>query len=203
MGLRETLKPKIQDWVMRILDDLRPDTVGEASGDVLEVGFGTARNLEHYPPGVKSLTGLDPLVTEGVDAVEERIAAASFPVTRSALRADGRLPFDTGRFDTVLTTWTLCSIPDPEAALLEMRRVLKPGGRYLFVEHGRSERASTARWQDRVDPIWTRIADGCHINRRIDLLVAQVGFELERMDRFRGRGPGLLNAMYRGVATKA
>jgi ubiquinone/menaquinone biosynthesis C-methylase UbiE len=203
MTLREKLKPRIQDWAMHFMDDLRPETVAGTEGEVLEVGFGTGRNLPLYPAAVKSLTGLDPLVTEGVEAVETRIAAAPFPVVRAALRADGDLPFDAGRFDCVITTWTLCSIPDATAALREMHRVLKPGGRYLFVEHGRARSESTARWQDRLNPLWRRIADGCNMNRPIDRLVEQGGFELSSLDRFRYKGPGVLAQMYRGVATRS
>jgi SAM-dependent methyltransferase len=203
MALRAWLKPRLQDRMMGFLDDLRPDTLAQASGEVLEVGFGTGRNLALYPPGVKSLVGLDPLVTDGIAAVDARVAAARFPVARTALRADGALPFDAGRFDCVVTTWTLCSIPDADAALREMRRVLKPGGRYVFVEHGRSQRASTARWQERLNPLWSRLADGCNINRPIDALVARGGFELTALDRFRGKGPGLFAQMYRGVATRS
>jgi ubiquinone/menaquinone biosynthesis C-methylase UbiE len=196
------MKPRFQDWVMSFMNDMRPDTIAEADGEVLEVGFGTGLNLRLYGSGVKSVTGLDPMVTEGVEAVEERISRASFPVERTSLRADGQLPFDAGRFDTVVTTWTLCSIPDPHAALQEMRRVLRPGGRYVFIEHGRSDEASTARWQDRLNPIWLKIADGCNINRKMDEIVEKGGFELTSMDRFRGKGPAVLANMYRGVATR-
>ena len=202
MALREFLKPRFQDWMMGFLDDLRPETVARAGGEVLEVGFGTGRNLRLYPSAVKSVTGVDPMVTEGVGAVDARVSGAPFPVARTALRADGALPFDAGRFDCVVTTWTLCSIADAAAALREMHRVLKSGGRYLFIEHGRSERASTARWQDRLDPLWSRISDGCHINRSIDRIVASAGFELSALDRFRNKGPGLFSQMYRGVAEK-
>ena len=203
MGLRERLKPRIQDFAMAFMDELRPSAVGAAGGRVLEVGFGTARNLEHYGAGVESLTGVDPMRTEGVRAVEERISRARFPVERTVLRADGELPFDAGSFDCVVTTWTLCSIPDPAAALTEMRRVLRPGGRYVFIEHGRSSRPSTARWQDRLNPIWRRLMDGCNMNRPIDQLVASAGFSLASLDRFQHRGPAVLAHMYRGVATRA
>jgi len=202
MGLRELIKPRIQDFAMRFMDELRPETVGEAGGDVLEVGFGTARNLEHYGSGVARVTGLDPMSTEGVAPIDARIARAPFPVERAMLRADRELPFDSGRFDCVVTTFTLCSIPEPDAALAEMRRVLRPGGRYVFIEHGRAERESTARWQDRLNPIWRRVMDGCNINRRVDRLVEQAGFSLTSLERFRYRGPGVLAQMYRGVATR-
>ena len=202
MALRDFIKPRLQDWMMGFMDEMRPDTVGRTEGEVLEVGFGTGRNLRLYPAAVKSVTGLDPMVTEGVPAVDERVARAPFPVIRTALPADGGLPFDAGRFDCVLTTWTLCSIPDAAAALREMHRVLKPGGRYLFIEHGKAQRESTARWQDRIDPLWARLTDGCHINRSVDRIVANAGFELTSLDRFRGKGPGLVAQMYRGVGTK-
>ncbi len=202
MRLREWLAPRLLDWMMRSVDDLRPETVSQASGEVLEVGFGTARNLPHYGDAVHSVTGLDPMATDGLEIVERRIAEVRFPVRRTVLRADGQLPFDAGRFDCVLTTWTLCSIPDPLVALAEMRRVLKPGGRYLFIEHGRSERSSTSRWQDRLNPLWRQLTGGCNMNRRMDALVEEGGFQLTAMDHFLAPGPSVLANMYRGVATR-
>ncbi|MEE2672570.1 MAG: class I SAM-dependent methyltransferase [Myxococcota bacterium] len=202
MSIREWIKPRLQDLAMRQMNDLRPETVEPAGGEVLEVGFGTALNLALYGPEVRSVTGVDPMEIQHVESVTRRIAEASFPVSHQALRADGGLPFDAGRFDTVITTWTLCSIPDAKAALTEMRRVLKPGGRYLFIEHGRAPSEGTARWQDRVNPLWNRIADGCNINRQIDRIVEDSGFELSSLDRFRGRGPGLFAHMFRGVAIR-
>ena len=187
---------------MRGMNDLRPETVAIADGDVLEVGFGTGLNLRYYEAGVRSVTGVDPMRTDGIPVVDQRVEGAPFPVTRETLRADGELPFDAGRFDCVVTTWTLCTIPDPLAALAQMRRVLKPGGSYLFLEHGRSDRPGTARWQDRINPIWRPIMGGCNINRRIDELVEKAGFELTSMERFRASGPGVLASMYRGVARR-
>jgi len=202
MGLRTWLKPRIQEWVMASMNDLRPETVALASGEVLEVGFGTALNVPYYGDGVRTVTGLDPMPTEGIAKIDARIAAAGFPVERAVLRADGELPFDAGRFDSIVTTWTLCSIPDTSAALREMRRVLKPGGQYVFIEHGRSDTPGTARWQDRINPLWRRLADGCNINRPIDEVVEKGGFRLRSMDRFRGDGPAILAALYRGVAER-
>ena len=151
------------DWAMRQMNDLRPESISRAEGEVLEVGFGTGLNLEFYPPGVKSLTAGDPLATDSLPAVDERIRRCTFPVERHRLRADRQLPFDAGRFDCVVTSWTLCSIPEPLIALAEMRRVLKSGGRYLFIEHGRASDARTARWQDRVNPVWRHLAAGCNL----------------------------------------
>ncbi len=202
MGVREWIKPRAQDWAMRFMDDLRPEAVIEASGDVLEIGFGTGLNLKHYGENVRGLWGLDPMNTRGIPKVERRIERAPFPVERVALRADGQLPFDAGRFDCVVTTWTLCSIPDAEAALAEMRRVLKPGGRYLFIEHGRSRDQGTMRWQDRINPVWRRFTDGCNINRPVDRMVKEGGFELTVLDEFVGKGPRLISSLYRGIALK-
>lgn len=202
MSIRSRIKPWLQDLAMRQMDPLRLDTIEEAQGDVLEIGFGTALNLRYYGSDVSTLVGLDPMDVTNVEKVQRRIQSAAFPIERKALRADGGLPFDRARFDTVVTTWTLCSIPEVEDALREMRRVLKPGGQYLFIEHGRAESDKTARWQDRINPIWNRVCDGCNINRKIDRLVEDGGFEMKRLDRFRAKGPGIVAQMYRGVATR-
>ncbi len=187
---------------MRAMDDLRPEALAGARGDVLEIGFGTGRNLPHYPSEVKSVLGLDPMTTERIRSVEQRIEQAPFPVERTALRADNQLPFDAGHFDCIVTTWTLCSIPDAQAALFEMQRVLKPGGIYLFIEHGRSRSEGTVRWQDRLNPVWNRLTDGCNINLPIDQLVEQSGFELTSLDEFEGKGPRIVSHLYRGVAKR-
>jgi SAM-dependent methyltransferase len=201
MDLRTRLRGGLLDWMMRQMNDLRPEAVAGAEGEVLELGFGTGLNLPFYPAEVRRVVGLEPRPTDGLNALEERIRAARFEVERCALRADSTLPFDAGRFDTVVTTWTLCSIPDPGRALGEVRRVLKPGGRYLFIEHGRAPVEGTARWQDRLNPVWWRLAGGCNMNRPIDRIIQEGGFELGRLERFRHSGPGLLAHMYRGAAS--
>ena len=187
---------------MKWMDNLREEAVAPAEGDVLEIGFGTGLNLPYYGAGVRSLTGLDPMVTTDVARVESRIEAAPFPVRREALNADDGLPFEDAQFDTVVTTWTLCSIPDVQGALGEMRRVLKPGGRYVFIEHGRSPNAGTAKWQDRLNPAWRFLADGCNINRPIERIVAEGGFTLQQTHRFQGKGPSVASYLYRGIATR-
>ncbi|MHC4788976.1 MAG: class I SAM-dependent methyltransferase [Planctomycetota bacterium] len=187
---------------MRGLGDLRGPALERAHGAVLEVGFGTGLNLRYYPSAVRFLAALDPL--QGVpDRVQRRIARASFPVERFELAVGDELPFEDERFDCVVTTWSLCSIERPLAALAEMRRVLRRGGLYLLLEHGRSNDPRTARWQRRLNPLHKRIAGGCELVRPIDRLVEQAGFGIEKLDRFvHDRGPRIFNEMYRAVATR-
>ena len=202
MSLGDWIRPRFLDLAMRQLDELRAPTVGLAEGHVLEIGFGTGLNLAHYGPGVKSLVALEPKVGAEYPPTRARIAAAPFPVERARLRADASLPFDAGRFDCVVSTWTLCSISGLETALAELRRVLRPGGRFVFLEHGRAADPRTARWQDRLNPLWVRLADGCNMNRPVDRLVEAGGFRLAELARFRHKGPGILAQMYRGVAER-
>jgi ubiquinone/menaquinone biosynthesis C-methylase UbiE len=191
--------PHVLDFAMRRMAPLRGEVLAPAAGEVLEIGFGTGLNLRHYPATVQRLHAIDPM-----DAlarrVAERIATAPFPVERHHLRADGRLPFDAGRFDCAAMTWTLCTIPDPVAAVREIRRVLKPGAPLLFIEHGRSDDPKVARFQDRWNGVQNRIGAGCNMNRAIDALIRAGGFEFEKLDRFKADGPRFLAEMYRGIA---
>jgi SAM-dependent methyltransferase len=182
------------------LHELRAAALSPAHGEVLEVGFGTGLNLPHYPPAVRSLAAVDPMDSLR-DRVQRRIAAAPFPVERFALRADARLPFDDRRFDCVVTTWTLCSISDLPAALGETRRVLRPDGTYLFLEHGRSDDEGIARWQRRLNPIQRILGCGCRLDVRIDEIVAGGGFEILSLRRFVAPGqPRISGEMYEGQA---
>ncbi len=170
-----------------------------ARGEVLELGFGTGLNLPHYPPAVTRLTTVDP--ADILPArVRARCHAAPFPVEIVRQTAEV-LPFGAATFDCVVSTWTLCTIPDPVAALREVRRVLKPDGLLVFTEHGRSDDPTIARWQDRLNPLQNRLACGCHLNRRIDRLVTAAGLHLAVLDRFLLPGlPRLGAEMYRGQA---
>jgi len=193
--------PHVLELAMRSLGELRAPTLAEARGEVLEIGFGTGLNLSHYPAGVTKLVTADPMDALP-ERVQQRIGSAPFPVEVHHLPADRTLPFDAGRFDTVTMTWTLCTIPDPVAALREMRRVVKPGGKLLFIEHGRSDDPGVARWQDRWNPIQNVLACGCNVNRKIDALVEQGGFRVGPLERFVAEGaPRMFAEMYRGVGT--
>lgn len=146
-----------------------------ARGRVLEVGIGTGLNMAWYDPArVAHITGLDPAL-ELHPRARRRIAAAGLPVDLVGLSAEA-IPRADASFDTVVMTYTLCSIPDPLAALREMRRVLAPGGALLFCEHGRAPDAAVARWQDRLQPLWGRLAGGCHLNRDVPALLQAAGF---------------------------
>jgi SAM-dependent methyltransferase len=179
----------------------RTKALKSVHGEVLEVGFGTGLNLPHYPPSVIRLVALDPELMLPAK-VSKRIAAASFPVDR-VRQVGEHLPFATGRFDCVVTTLTLCTIADPVCALSEIRRVLRTGGIYAFLEHGRSANPRMAQIQDRLNPLWMRsgIARGCTINRPIDSLLAQAGLRVETLERYVPGKPRILMEMYRGIAT--
>ena len=174
----------------------------DAHGEVLEIGLGTGLSLPNYPPAVTRLTAVD-VAAMLPKRVAERIARAPFPVRFVQITAE-KLPFPDASFDCVVSNLTLCTIPDPAAALREIRRVLKPGGIFLFLEHGLSADAGLARWQNRLNGIQKFIAGGCNLNRRIDDLIEASGLDVTRLDRFTvGAMPRTHGQMYRGVATRA
>jgi SAM-dependent methyltransferase len=199
---RRVVFPRMMEWALgsEACSRERRTTLAGARGEVLEIGFGTGLNLAHYPTtAVTGLTIVDPeeLLPERVRA---RIAAAPFPVTSARLDAE-RLPFEDGRFDTVVSTWTLCSIPDPVAALREVRRVLRPDGAFHFLEHGLSERPFVARLQRLWNPAQQVVACGCNVDRPIDRLVTDGGLAIRRLERFELAGElPIFAAMYRGTA---
>jgi len=195
--------PLISECTLSLLEHLRQSALAEARGNVLEIGFGTGRNLRYYPEAVRRVTGVDPLsVLRG--PTRRRIAAARFPVELIQQAADAGLPFDEGEFDVATLTWTLCTVADPPAVLAEIRRVLKPGGVLLFLEHGLSESPAVARWQVRLTPIQRVVSCGCHFDRRIDVLIEAAGFSIERLERFVSRAvPPLWASHYRGRASRS
>ncbi|MGZ6793173.1 MAG: class I SAM-dependent methyltransferase [Mycobacteriales bacterium] len=168
-------------------------------GRVLEIGFGSGLNVPFYPSAVEAVDAVEP-ADLGWRLAAERLAASAVPVRRSGL--DGqRLPFEDGAFDSALSTWTLCTIPDAGAALAEVRRVLRPGGVLHFVEHGRAPDEGVRRWQQRLEPLQKRVAGGCHLTRLIDELVAASGLEVTALDRFYEHGaPKAFGALYLGQA---
>ncbi|MEQ1793325.1 MAG: class I SAM-dependent methyltransferase [Nitrospira sp.] len=179
---------------------LRSGLLHAARGEVLEIGLGTGLNLVHYPAGVLRLRAVDPAPLLP-DRVAERSASAPFPVELSHTSAE-QLPYEDQSFDCVVSTWTLCTISDPVQALREVRRVLKPTGQFLFLEHGRSDDARTAIWQDRLNPIQQVIGCGCNLNRPIDRLIKEAGLHILQLDRFVMEGvPRIGGELYRGVAT--
>jgi ubiquinone/menaquinone biosynthesis C-methylase UbiE len=159
----------------------RQKLVPLAHGRVLEVGIGSGLNLPFYDPErVTEVVGLDPS-PELIRMAARPAASASFDV--AFVTAGGEeIPLDSGSFDTVLLTYTLCTIPDYEPALRELARVLTPGGRLLFCEHGLAPDPGVRRWQDRLDPVWRRLAGGCHLNRNVPDLLDRGGFEIEGME---------------------
>lgn len=179
---------------------LRLESLLPVTGQVLEIGFGTGLNLPCYPSGVTGLTILDSeLMLEQI--VAHRIAAAGMPVTRLQFDARRRLPFPDHSFDGVVTTFTLCSIDHPEATLAEVRRLLRPGAPYVFLEHGRSDNSRVAAWQDRLNPLQRIVGAGCNLNRRIDQLIGAAGLRIDRLDRLLlPRTPRLIGEIYRGTA---
>ena len=179
----------------------RRRTLAAAQGRILEIGFGTGRNLEFYPDSVKKIEAIDPDLD--LDRLSlPRIRHARIDVDFHHLDAQ-HLPFGEASFDTVISTMTLCSIPDVEHALSEIRRVLKPGGRFLFMEHGRAPDANVARWQDRINPHWKPLAGGCHVNRPISELVAGSGLSvLDQMSYYMRKTPRFVGFMTEGMARR-
>jgi ubiquinone/menaquinone biosynthesis C-methylase UbiE len=172
------LLPRLMDRVMSYgpLADYRKRTVSRAAGRVLEVGVGSGINLSFYGSGVRELVGVDPSAPLLARA---RIRAQQLGLPGTLIEGSAEaLPFDSSSFDTVVVTWSLCSIPHPARALSEVHRVLRPAGQLRFVEHGRSPDARVAAWQDRLTPLWSRFSGGCHLNRSPEELLHRTGFQL-------------------------
>ena len=197
-----------QRWILPHLIDLamgadrlhayRRRTIAAVSGLVLEIGAGSGLNLPLYGSAVDHVCAIDP---SGELLGFARNRTVDVPVPVSLVRGSAeQMPFASAVFDAIVTTWTLCSIPNPAAALIEMRRVLKPGGNLAFVEHGLSPESRVALWQHRLTPCWKRIAGGCHLDRKIDDLIRAAGFRLSDVETDYMDGPKLMTFMYQGLA---
>jgi ubiquinone/menaquinone biosynthesis C-methylase UbiE len=181
------------------LVDYRRATISAARGTVVEIGVGCGHNLSLYGPPVDRVFALDPS-PELLMMVESRLAKAQRPVTLLEASAE-ELPMPDHSVDTIVTTWTLCTIRDPIKALREMRRALKPDGRLLFVEHGLAPESRIQNWQNWLTPCWRLLGGGCHLNRKMDDLIRAGGFRIDDIQTGYMQGPKSMTFMYRGCAT--
>jgi ubiquinone/menaquinone biosynthesis C-methylase UbiE len=194
--------PRLLDWSMSgpEMAQYRQQLLADVSGQVLEIGFGTGLNLAYYPEHIKQLTAID--INPGMHTIaRQRIQASPIQVEHQVLSSD-RLPMPGNTFDSVVSTWTLCSIDNVQAALQEIHRVLKPGGKFFFVEHGLSSEPNIQTWQHRLTPLQKIIGDGCHLDRNIKALVEQV-FQNVRFEEFYEQSvPKTFGYFYKGIAQK-
>lgn len=196
----DVIVPKLCHLAMRnrYLVPYRQRVISMAQGHVLEIGIGSGLNLPFYTPGVHDIQGLEP--SPRLIAMARHSADRStMPVTFIEGSAEA-IPLDDDSIDTVVTTWTLCTIPEAVQALTEMRRVLRPSGQLLFVEHGLGPEEGVRKWQDRLTPIWKRISGGCHLNRPIRSLIEQAGFVIAQLDTGYMKGPKPMAFLYQGRA---
>ncbi len=194
--------PPILDLVMRQtqLEKYRREIVAAASGRVLDVGVGSGLNLPLYDTQVESVIGIDP--SPNLLAIARRRADALDLEAQLLQGSAIAIPLAGSTIDTVVMTWALCSITDTLAAVREMRRVLKPDGTLIFIEHGLSPEPGIERWQHRLTPIWCHIAGGCHLNRKMDDLIRSAGFDLVELRTEYASGPRPMTYMYVGQANR-
>ncbi len=199
---RDQILPRGIDLVMRGREFAGPRARAAAGleGEVLEIGFGSGLNIPYYPAGLKRVRAVDPAAA-GRTLAARRAAACAVPIEYAGSDAQALTAGDAS-VDSVLSTWTLCTIPYATRALAEIRRVLRPGGAFCFVEHGLAPDARVARLQQRLTPFQRRAFGGCHLDRRIDQLVAAAGLELTRIDTYYMKGPRALGYTFEGVAVR-
>jgi ubiquinone/menaquinone biosynthesis C-methylase UbiE len=195
--------PFMMDLAMRAdpFRSLRFEIVRHIHGSILEIGSGTGLNFSEYPKSIDSLETVDPNLHSNRKA-KKRADTLPFPVIQHQISAE-ILPFASDQFDFVISTWTLCSIPDLESTLLEVNRVLKSTGKFLFVEHGLSPDKPVQKWQHRLTPFQKCIADGCHLNRDIPAMIQDAGFEIKELKQFYLKNtPKVAGYFYQGSAIK-
>jgi ubiquinone/menaquinone biosynthesis C-methylase UbiE len=192
--------PHLVNWSMRqpTFIEYRSRVLGNAEGCVLEIGIGSGLNLPHYGDLVKHVIGLEP--SPKLLRMARRVCTTGAPPVELVQGFAEAIPLEDESVDTVVSTWTLCSVPAVECALVELRRVLKRDGRFLFVEHGLSPDSRVRWWQDRLTPMWKRIAGGCHLNRPIVQLIEETGFRVEHLATGYMQGPRPMTFMYEGSA---
>lgn len=198
---RDEVLPRFQDKVMARKPNraVRRRVCDGLAGTVLEIGFGTALNTPYYPPEVDKVVAIEPSRV-CMRLAERRIAKSDVPIDHGGLTGE-RLDLPDGELDAALSTWTLCTIPDLASALAEVRRVLKPGGKLHFVEHGHAPHEAVARWQRRMEPLNKRLAGGCHLTRNIADELVTAGFEIEQLDTYYLAGePKPMGYTYEGRA---
>ena len=192
--------PRLIDLAMKnpATTECRSQIVPRATGRVLDVGIGSGLNLRFYGPRVTKLWGIDPS-SELLEMARSKLKSVPFPVELLTHSAE-EIPLPEGSIDTIVLTWTLCSIPNPIQALREMRRVLSADGRIVFAEHGLSPDPGVQVWQHRLNPIWRRIAGGCNMNRKIDDILAAGGFKAVELSTSYFPGPRILAYTFQGLA---
>ncbi|MGO9464249.1 MAG: class I SAM-dependent methyltransferase [Isosphaeraceae bacterium] len=195
--------PRLCEWAMSDpkMAALRGEALAQVGGEVLEIGFGTGLNLGHYSSQVRRIAAVDP--GEGMNRLaRKRIAQSRIEVDLHTQSAEG-LPFEPETFDWVVSAWTLCSIPDAAQAVSEVYRALRPGGQFVFLEHGLSDDPGVRRWQRRLNPIQRLIGDGCRLDVDVDAVIRSQPFRNVALERFLlDKTPRTHGSMYRGVAVK-
>lgn len=196
--------PRLIDLAMRNEETarLRAEWLPHARGEVLEIGIGSGLNLPFYSSQVRHIYGVDPSV-ELQQMARARMAAGPLDVEFLLQSAEAPLPLANTSIDTIVVTWTLCSIANAPQALQQMKRVLKPDGRLIFLEHGRAPDPGVVAWQDRLTPLWKSIAGGCHLNRKVDELIEAQGFQITQLTTCYLPGPRPMTYTYQGFAQAA